>query len=64
MSKFGIVKTRFSCNLQDNITYRNVPKFSYKQVWSNSVDPDQTSSLIRATLFAILSESFEHITLW
>ena len=29
--------------------YRNVPKFSYRLVWANSADPDQTarSSLIR-----------------
>ena len=25
------------------LTYRNVPKFSDRQVWANSVDPDQTA---------------------
>ena len=24
-------------------TYRNVPKFSDRQVWANSADPDQTA---------------------
>ena len=34
------------CNLTD--TYRNDPKFSDRQAWANSADPDQTrSSLIR-----------------
>ena len=27
--------------------YRNFPKFSDRQVWTNSADPDQRSSLIR-----------------
>ena len=27
--------------------YRNVPKFSDRQVWANSADPDQTAPLIR-----------------
>ena len=27
-----------------NSNYRNGPKFSDKQVWANSVDPDQTAS--------------------
>ena len=27
------------------LTYRNVPKFSDRQVWANSVDPDQTQDL-------------------
>ena len=31
--------------------YRNVPKFLDRQVWANSVDPDQIAS-------------FGHITLW
>ena len=33
-------------------TYRNDPKFSDKQVWTNSADPDQT------TLFAIRCAPF------
>ena len=32
--------------------YRNVPKFSYRQVWATSVDPDQTAG---STLFVIPS---------
>ena len=38
--------------------YRNVPKFSDRQVWANSVDPDQTASRGASTLLAILSTSF------
>ena len=26
-----------------NYIYRNVPKFSDRQVWANSADPDQTA---------------------
>ena len=37
------------------------PKFSDRQVWANSVDPDQTAP---PKLFAILSASFGLITLW
>ena len=28
-----------------NMSYRNVPQFSDRQVWANSVDPDQTTPL-------------------
>ena len=38
--------------------YRNDPKFSDRQAWANSADPDQT-----APLFAIPSASFECIPL-
>ena len=36
--------------ISSNIRYRNDPKFSDRQVWANSADPDQTapSKLIRA----------------
>ena len=27
----------------DYLKYRNVPKFSDRQVWANSVEPDQTA---------------------
>ena len=33
-------------------------KFSYSQVYANSVDPDQTPVLSGFTMFAILSASF------
>ena len=34
--------------LLPKISYRNVPKFSDRQVWANSADPDKTApSLIR-----------------
>ena len=33
----------------------NFPKFSDRQVWANSVDPDQTAPLSGSTLFAIPS---------
>ena len=55
------------------IGYRNVPKFSDRQVWANSADPDQTAPLQTApwgavwsgsTLFAIPSASFGLNTLW
>ena len=40
------------------IMYRNDPKFSDKQVWTNSVDPDQTAPR-GSTLFAISSASLD-----
>ena len=48
--------------------YRTVPKFSDRQVWANSVDPDQTAPTGGAvwsgsTLFAIPFASFGSITL-
>ena len=47
--------------------YRNVPKFSDRQVWTNSADPDQTAPRgavwSGSTLFAIPSASFGCITL-
>ena len=51
-----------------NWMYRNFPKFSDRQVWANSVDPDQTAP-IRAvwsgsTLFTIPSASFGLVILW
>ena len=45
----------------------NDPKFPDRQVWANSVDPDQTARgavWSESTLFAIPSASFESITLW
>ena len=41
--------------------YSNDPKFLDRQISANIVDPDQCSG---STLFAILSASFGHITLW
>ena len=46
-----------------NKTYRKDPKFSDRQAWANSADPDQTVPR-GFTLFAILSASFGLITLW
>ena len=47
--------------------YRNVPKFSDRQVWANSADPDQTAPRgavwSGSTLFAIPSASFGCVTL-
>ena len=43
---------------------RHFPKFSDRQVWANSVDPDQTAPRSGSTLFAIPSARFGHITLW
>ena len=50
-------------NLND--VYHNGPKFSDRQVWANSADPDQTAPLVcsGSTLFAILSVAFGCITL-
>ena len=48
--------------------YRNDPKFSDRNTWANSADPDQTAprGAVRSgsTLFAIPSASFGLITLW
>ena len=47
--------------------YRNDLKFWDRQVWTNSVDPDQIAPETvwsGSTLFAILSASVEGITLW
>ena len=41
-------------------TYWNDHKFSDRQVWANSVDPDQTAPW----LFAIPPAAFGHIILW
>ena len=50
-----------------NASYRNFPKFSDRQAWANSADPDQTAPRgtvwSGSTLFAIPSASFECITL-
>ena len=47
--------------------YRNFPKFSDRQVWADSADPDQTAPRgavwSGSTLFAIPSASFGCITL-
>ena len=49
------------------ITYRNVPKFSDRQVWAYSADPDQIAPRgavwSASTLFAIPSASFGCIIL-
>ena len=43
---------------------RNVPKFSHRQVWANSVDPDQTAPRgSGSALFAIPSAPFGRIIL-
>ena len=47
--------------------YRNDPKFSDRQAWANSADPDQTAPRAvwtGSTLFAIPSALFGLITLW
>ena len=47
---------------------RNVPKFSDREVWANSVDPDQAAPRgavwSGSTLFAILSALFGLVTVW
>ena len=45
---------------------RNDPKFSDRYAWANSADPDQTAPRLwsGSTLFASLSASFGHISLW
>ena len=51
----------------EHVVYRNFPKFSDRQIWANSADPDQTAPtgavLSGSTLFAIPSASFGCITL-
>ena len=51
----------------NKLEYRNVPKFSDRQVWANSADPDQTAPRgavwSGSTLFAIPAASFGCITL-
>ena len=53
-------QTCLSKNL-GKLRYRNVPKFSDRQVWANSADPDQIWS--RYTLFTIPSASFGHYSM-
>ena len=59
---------KLQVHTQNILTYRNVPKFSDRQVWANSADPDQTAPTgavwSRSTLFANPSASFGLITLW
>ena len=51
------------CNILNNVTcYRNFPKFSDRQIWENSAEPDQTV-WSGSTLFAYPSASFGCITL-
>ena len=49
------------------IEHRNDPKFTDRQAWANSVDPDQLAPRgpvwSGSTLFAIPSASFGHVTL-
>ena len=45
----------------DSENYRNDPKFSYRQVWANSVDPGLLAVWTGSTLSAILFVSFGHI---
>ena len=44
------------------MNYCKNTKYSERQVWANSVDPDQTAPSSASTLFAILSPSFGRIT--
>ena len=46
------------------LLYCNDHKFSDRQVWANSADPDQTAPRSGSTLFAIPAASFGCITLW
>ena len=52
----------------NKLRYRNVPKFSAKQVCANSVDPDETAPRRAvwsvSTLFAIPAAPFGLNTLW
>ena len=48
-------------NGRTNSYCRNDPKFSERQVWANSADPDQTAD--QRLVFAIPSAFFERITL-
>ena len=62
-------QTPKTCFLFTRLIYRNDPKFSDRQYWANSADPDQSAPRGRAvwsgsTLFAIPSASFGLITLW
>ena len=50
----------FGVNTNSDPVYRNDPKFSDRQVWTNSAGAVWSES----TLFAILSASFGLITLW
>ena len=55
------IKNLPQCAIQNaiyNCIYCNNPKFSYRQVWTNSVDPDQTAPRSGSALFAILSAHF------
>ena len=57
-----LIKIKQFCSM----SYRNVPKFSERQAWANSADPDRTAplgGLSGSTLFAILSASLGYINL-
>ena len=45
--KFSLQFLQGGTSLDSFKRYHSVPKFSDRQVWANSVDPDQTPSLIR-----------------
>ena len=59
-NEFQVLGFETSCVKRSD--YRNVPKFSDRQVWANNVDPDWTAPRgafwSGSTLFAILSTSF------
>ena len=58
----------FILNKQKTLRYHNGFKFSDRQVWADSVDPDQPAPRgavwSGSTLFAIPSAPFGHITVW
>ena len=47
---------------RQNPSYHNDPKFSDWQIWSKSVDPDQTDQGLH--IFAVPSTSSGHMILW
>ena len=61
-------KKSVSClyNAESFLLCCNDSIFSDRQVWANSVDPDQTdwAGSSGSTLFAIPSASFAHTSLW
>ena len=64
--KFAVINLKFEHGCF-TIKYHNVPKFSDRQNWANSADPDQTAPRIAvwsgSALFAIPSASFGCIIL-
>ena len=62
MYMYYLLKNKQNARTNNYNLHCNDPKFSDRQVWANSADPDQTAD--QRLDFDIPSASFERIILW